>query len=509
MIKPDLHDYCRLAGEYGIIPVYQTVPADLETPISLYLKLTSGREGSFLLESGDLGEAARYSFVGCDPFLTFYSRGEETVIWENGEQRWRRGGDPLTALENIIDRFKAHRPQDLNFFWGGAVGYLSYDLVKRWEKLPLLKEEAGWPSSFFYFPGKVFVYDHRRHLLTAVVLTDVREAVSDAERKGAYHRARRTLRECLGALETRYAAAPAAASLLDGENPSCAAEAQGRSDPFPQEAFAAAVQKAKEYIHAGEIFQVVLSRSKTVPTSASPFSIYRALRSLNPSPYQYYLSFPGFQVVGSSPEMLVKLEQGTAWTKPIAGTRPRGRDEKDDQSLAAELSGDAKERAEHMMLVDLGRNDLGKVSRYGSVKVPKLLEVEYFSHVMHLVSEVQGELAPGRGFADLLRAAFPAGTVSGAPKVRAMEVITELEPEPRGPYAGAVGYIGFHGGMDTCIAIRTIFTRSGTARLQAGAGIVADSEPAREYEETEHKLAGPLRAVADAEEWETHAVDDR
>lgn len=247
---------------------------------------------------------------------------------------------------------------------------------------------------------------------------------------------------------------------------------------------------------------MVISRRTQRASRVHPLNIYRALRSINPSPYQFYLSFPHFQLVGSSPEMLVRLEQGMAYTKPIAGTRPRGRDHGSDLSLAEELAKDEKERAEHMMLVDLGRNDLGKVCAYGSVEVTKLLQVEYFSHVMHLVSEVRGRIRPEYNFANLLRAAFPAGTVSGAPKIRAMEIIAELEPLPRGPYAGAVGYIGFNGEMDTCITIRTVLVSGGQAHIQAGAGIVADSDPVKEYEETEHKMAGSLRAVSLAEEWE-------
>ncbi len=495
MIRPDRETFSRLGENYNIIPLFKTVPADLETPISLYLKLASPCGESFLLESGELGEKARYSFIGSEPFLTLYTLGSDTVVQGEIGKRWRSEGDPLSVLENIFKGLNVYQPGELSAFWGGAVGYLSYDMVKRWEKIPGIQEESRWPSCYFYFPRKVFIYDHRQHLLTVIYLASINGKRDDPGR--VYEKASKELESILLNLGRRQGYNSVAFSPAGD----CMAS-PGVSQSFTRDSFVAAVNRAKEYIRAGDIFQVVLSRRAQQETRALPFSIYRALRSLNPSPYQFYLSFPHFQMVGSSPEMLVRLEKGLAYTKPIAGTRPRGQDDKSDLSLARELSKDEKERAEHMMLVDLGRNDLGKVCCYGSVEVIKLLEIEYFSHVMHLVSEVRGKIRPECNFAHLLRAAFPAGTVSGAPKVRAMEIIAELEPRPRGPYAGAVGYLGFNGDMDTCITIRTIIMNHGQAYVQAGAGIVADSDPYREYEETEHKMASSFKAISLAEEWE-------
>ncbi len=504
MVFPDRKTFVELGRNYDLIPLYQTVPADLETPISLYLQLVASERESFLLESGELGEKARYSFMGGAPFLTLYTLGHDTVVQEEGGKSRRTGEDPLHVLGNILQGYRVYRPSGLPPFWGGAVGYLSYDLVGRFEKIAGLQTENRQPACYFIFPRKVFIYDHRRHLLTAVYLASVADQRDDLE--AVYGLAARelgkTLLELAGGSKRRGPAPLVAGAVGAAETAAPAGGLLCGETVFTREKFMAAVERAKEYIRAGDIFQVVLSRRTRLETEVHPFSVYRALRSLNPSPYQFYLSFPGFQLVGSSPEMLVRLEKGLAYTKPIAGTRPRGQDEEKDLLLAAELGKDEKERAEHTMLVDLGRNDLGKVCSYGSVEVTKLLEVEYFSHVMHLVSEIRGKIRPEYNFAHLLRAAFPAGTVSGAPKIRAMEIIAELEPLPRGPYAGAVGYIGFNGEMDTCITIRTILMSHGCASIQAGAGIVADSDPAKEYEETEHKMAGSLRALKLAEEWE-------
>jgi len=505
VLRPDRETFCQLGENYNIIPVFKTVPADLETPISLYLKLASTCKESFLLESGELGEKARYSFIGSEPFLTLYTLGSDTVVQgEIGKQR-HSGEDPLSVLEDILKSFHVYRFKELPAFYGGAVGYLSYEMVRWWEKIPESREKVHWPMCYFYFPRKIFIYDHRRHLLTLIYLANVK-----GERNERQYR-ERIYEQASGELEKnllKLSRAEGNSSCLEVEELEKIGEwgkncekidLQHRIPLFTRDSYVAAVHKAKEYIRAGEIFQVVLSRRVQRATSAHPFNIYRALRSLNPSPYQFYLSFPDFQMVGSSPEMLVRLEKGLAYTKPIAGTRPRGQDDKSDLFLAEELSKDEKERAEHMMLVDLGRNDLGKVCSYGSVEVSRLLEIEYFSHVMHLVSEVRGKIRPECNFADLLRAAFPAGTVSGAPKVRAMEIIAELEPISRGPYAGAVGYIGFNGDMDTCITIRTIIMSGGQAFVQAGGGIVADSDPAREFQETVNKAMALMRALELAE----------
>lgn len=493
---PDRDTFLQLAGNHNVIPVFKTIPADLETPVSLYLKIASHYSGSFLLESGDLGEKARYSFVGCDPALFLYNVGNATYVQEKPGKRWCTKGDPLDVLRRIIESFKPYQPDILTTFWGGAVGYLSYDLVRWWEKLPGMKVESGWPSCYFYFPSKILIYDHRQHFLTVVVLA----LLSNSENfLLKYQETVKELEKILNNLNQKKAEL---FPVIDKDYELKDEVLNEGKNGFPLNEFENAVVKAKEYINSGDIFQVVLSRRKIKKTTAHPFNVYRAMRSINPSPYQFYLSFPHFKMAGSSPEMLAKLEKGYALTRPIAGTRPRGTDERGDAQLAKELLNDEKERAEHMMLVDLGRNDLGKVCTYGSVEVNKLFEVEYFSHVMHLVSEVKGKIRPECNFASLLRAVFPAGTVSGAPKLRAMEIINELEPVARGPYAGAVGYIGFNGDMDTCITIRTIILAGERAFIQAGAGIVADSNPRKEYEETEYKMAGSLKAVELAEEWE-------
>ncbi len=518
VFKPGEKEFCSLAGEYDIIPVYKTAPADLETPISIYLKLAAfqGETGeSFLLESGELGEKSRYSIIGVEPFRSLSAGGGETLVQGEKGERWRDGGDPLKVLKDILESDRVYQPQELAPFRGGAVGYISYDAVGKWEKVTGLPDESAWPLCYFYFPGKIIIYDHRKHLMTGIYLARIKDKKDPAAAYSSACVELQSLFKHLNRLDCgcrhdfyhkncSRAAGAGDGALSEGVRGGLRESVYGDiyGGIYARDAYTAAVEKARDYIRAGDIFQVVLSRRAQQKTTAHPLTVYRALRSLNPSPYQFFLSFPHFQLVGSSPEMLVRLENGFAYTKPIAGTRPRGIDEKGDASLAAELSRDEKERAEHMMLVDLGRNDIGRVSRYGTVEVTKLLEGEYFSHVMHLVSEVKGEIRPGLDFADLLRAVFPAGTVSGAPKVRAMEIIAELEQLPRGPYAGAVGYVGFDGDMDTCITIRTVLMEEGAAYVQAGAGIVLDSDPSREYEETEHKMAGSLRAIQMAEEWE-------
>ncbi len=505
MIQPGQEVFAGLAERYSIIPIFKTVPADLETPVSIYLKTAGQKKNSFLLESGDLGEQARYSFIGCDPFVALVTEGSETIVSYTGGNRWRQQKDPINVLQEIIEKEKIYFPPELETFWGGAVGYVSYELAGIWEDVPGLHRDSGLPSCYFVFPGKVFIYDHRKHLLTAVVLLRITETGQE-EIDQMYQEASANLEKELKTLSTTGIYEPGNSSVASANEGRPALESPGAyftgDSAFPREEFMKAVVKAKEYINAGEIFQVVLSRRIIEEITCQPFSLYRALRSLNPSPYQFFLDLDGFQVIGASPEMLVKVENGLVYTKPIAGTRPRGSNEENDLHLASELSQDEKERAEHMMLVDLGRNDLGKVSAYGSVEVTKLLEVEYFSHVMHLVSEVRGSILAKHGYGDALKATFPAGTVSGAPKVRAMEIVNELEPVPRGPYSGAVGYVSFNGKMDTCITIRTLVTSGGYASIQAGSGIVADSDPLKEYEETEHKMAGSLRAIRIAEERE-------
>ncbi|MHB0857045.1 MAG: anthranilate synthase component I [Anaerolineae bacterium] len=477
-----------------LVPVMRELPADVETPISVYMKLR-GLGPSFLLESVEGGERlARYSMIGTQPRAIVRSWADRIVVEEEG--RWEelspRQGDVLEVLRGLLARYETSPIEGLPRFTGGAVGYLGYDLVRVLEPERLGRRAPhvtqGPPESAFLLCDRLVVYDHVKHRLLLV-----------AHARGG-EQGRPQLDEAEAALDELEA------RLRRPLPPECPEPApDGKSEPFVsafgREAFEDAVRQAKEHIAAGDIFQVVLSRRIHRRTSAQPFAIYRALRRVNPSPYMFYLELPdGLRLIGSSPEVLVRLEEGVVTSRPLAGTRRRGATPEADRALAEELLADAKERAEHVMLVDLARNDLGRVCSYGTVRTPLMMEVERYSHVMHIVSEVQGKLHPTRDAYDVLRACFPAGTVSGAPKVRAMEIIDALEPEPRGPYAGAVGYFGFTGNMDTCIAIRTMIMQGDRVYLQAGAGIVADSDPATEFEETENKLRALAQALTLAED---------
>jgi len=480
-----------LGGE-KLRPIIRELPADVDTPISVYLKLRS-LGPSFLLESVEGGEhLARYSMIGIQPRAILRSWRDRVVFEEAG--RWEQfpldGQDVLDVLRAHLARYDSTPEEGLPRFTGGAVGYMAYDLVRSFERLPEPAPDAlGLPESVFLLCERLVIYDHVRHRLLVVAHARSPEA------------APASLREAEAAIDETVArlrrplpdrAMPAGGQAALGAPPSETA--------FSREAFEEGVRQAKEYIASGDIFQVVLSRRIHRRTSAQPFDIYRALRRINPSPYMFYLELPdGLRLIGSSPEVLVRLENGVVEIRPLAGTRPRAADPDQDRALATELLADPKERAEHVMLVDLARNDIGRVCRFGTVFTPTMMEIERYSHVMHIVSDVRGQVDPSRDAFDVLRACFPAGTVSGAPKVRAMEIIDELEPERRGPYAGAVGYFGFSGNMDTCIAIRTIVMQGDRVFLQAGAGIVADSDPAREYEETNSKLRALSQALVMAE----------
>ena len=473
-------------------PVVRELAADVDTPISVYLKLrTLGP--SFLLESVEGGEhLARYSMIGTQPRAILKSWRDRVVFEEEGhwEELALNGKDVLDVLRDHLAHYGPTSRPGLPRFTGGAVGYMGYDLVRSFERLPeRAPDTLSLPEAVFLLSDRLVIYDHVRHRL--LVVTHARGSDGDV---APQREAEAAADEIVARLRRPLPARPLPSA------------GQVRSEPedfdtaFPREAFEDSVRKAKEYIARGDIFQVVLSRRIHRRTSAPPFDIYRALRRINPSPYMFYLELPdGLRLIGSSPEVLVRLDRGMVEERPLAGTRPRGANHAEDEALAAELLSDPKERAEHVMLVDLARNDVGRVCRFGTVTTPTLMEIERYSHVMHIVSDVRGELRPGQSAFDVLRACFPAGTVSGAPKVRAMEIIEELEPESRGPYAGAVGYFGFSGNMDTCITIRTIVMKGDRAFLQAGAGIVADSDPAREYEETNSKLRALSEALALAE----------
>lgn len=483
MITPDRNEYLSLAKTYNLIPVSFEISADLDTPASIYKKIAP-RSPAYLLESVEGGEnLARYSFIGFDPFLTFVARGKESLVFNNGRQETCTGM-PLENLERIVSAFKVYLRPGLPRFFGGAVGYIGYDLVRFIEdiKMPPGEGIPGIPDCCFVFAGTVLIFDHVRQVLIIVV-----NSRTGAEPERSYTRAIEQIENVMGALKNSI---PFENNRTKRSEADRVVEANMSRTEFMEK-----VMRAKEYIAAGDILQVVLSRRLRVPFSGEPFNVYRKLRALNPSPYLFYLDFGDLVVVGSSPEMLVKVEDAVVETCPIAGTRPRGENTKADEDYARDLLEDEKERAEHLMLVDLGRNDLGRVCETGSVKVKKFMEVEKYSHVMHLVSNVRGRLARGKSCFDALKACFPAGTLSGAPKVRAMEIIAELEPDRRGIYGGAIGYLGFSGNLDTAIAIRTVVIHEGNAYVQAGAGIVADSDPEREHEETMNKARVLLKTL--------------
>ena len=479
--------------ESKIVTLKEEFVADLETPISLYQKVRAAGRGkaSFLLESGEGGEKiARRSILGWDPFLTLRCRqGAVELAWAGGRTE-KREGNPLRVLQAVLKSYRFSAPKGYPPFFGGAVGYLGYDLVRYVESLPNPPpDDLGLPDAVLIFPRVVAVYDHLLRRVQVIVNQPVEEK---GEAVGKLAEAVAMLRGKGPSGPPAPQAPPNLDYLLDGA---------GHGSNFSREGFETAVRRAKEYIEAGDVFQVVLSQRLEVPFLGDAFNLYRAMRAVNPSPYLFFLEFPEVTLVGASPERMVSLdEDGVLEIRPIAGTRPRGKAEEEDLVLERELLADEKERAEHVMLVDLARNDLGRVARRGTVRVVRQMFVERYSHVCHLVSEVQGSLRAGLDAVDVLGAAMPAGTLSGAPKVRAMEIIDELEPVRRGPYGGAVGYFGFNGKMDTCITIRTIMLYGGRAYVQAGAGIVADSDPGREYQESLNKAGAALEVLRRGEE---------
>src|SRR5512134_1460422 len=474
-------EFEQLAAQgFNRIPVVLETFADLDTPLSIYLKLANAPY-SYLLESVVGGERfGRYSFIGLPAATRIEVRGNRVAVRGAGRTEEAESADPLDFVRRYLAGFKAASRPGLPRFCGGLVGYFAYDTVRYIEDrlaATAKPDSLGTPDILLLLSEQIAVVDNLSGKLSLIVYADPRE-------RGAYAAAKERLRELL-ALLRRPVAIPRAAPL----------PVEPASYELSEPAFIAAVERAKRYIFDGDIMQVVLSQRVSRPFSASPMALYRALRSLNPSPYMFYLDCAGFQVVGASPEILVRLEGESVTLRPIAGTRPRGKSPEQDAALAAELLADPKERAEHVMLMDLGRNDVGRVARTGSVKVTENMKIENYSHVMHIVSNVEGKLKPGLDAMDVLRATFPAGTVSGAPKVRAMEIIDELEPSRRGIYAGAVGYLGFNGDMDLAIAIRTGVVKDGRIFVQAGAGIVADSVPKSEWEETRNKARAVLRAA--------------
>jgi len=483
----------------ALVPVWREISADLETPVSAYLKLARGRYG-FLLESVEGGERlARYSFAGADPYLVLRVRdGTAEYRWLAGPRACtierRPCADALDAVRAELERRPVARVPGLPRFTGGAVGYLAYEAAARFEPaVPIPPADPlDLPEAVFLFTDTVVIFDHARHSALLLAHADLIATDGDEERARAEAHAR------IAALERRLAR-PLPRAARRAPTPPAAPRDVMPSALAAREAYHGAVRRIQEYIRAGDCYQVVPSRRLARPTSAPPFAVYRALRRINPSPYMFYLALDDFAVAGASPELLVRVEDGEVAVHPIAGTRRRDPNPAADAALEAELRADEKERAEHVMLVDLGRNDVGRVSAPGSVRVTQFLDVERYSHVMHLVSHITGRLRADLTPYDALRSGFPAGTLTGAPKVRAMQIIAALEGQRRGVYGGAAGYIGFDGAMDTCIAIRTLVLKDGVAYAQAGGGIVADSEPEAEYQETENKLGAVLRALEEAE----------
>jgi len=484
----------RVEEGYNVIPLFETLQLDRETPVSLYQRFDDGR-AIFLLESASLAEVTgRYSFIGLDRKWRVRAQNGHTTV----EGANIAGDDgPLQTIRSLLRQYRVLSPHDLPDFFGGAVGFVAYDYVRRLESLPKAPAEDMWPDVDFSFPGATLICDHLRHSTTVVVNVVVENGVDP---KGIFHDAIKQLDEIIDILLAPAPQSDPTTERLVATAPTLRHQIEIRSiasalSNFSKEQYCAVVERAKGYIHAGDVFQVVPSQQFRRRTNVNPLTLYRVLRALNPSPYMYLLDSGENQIVGASPEMLVRVHEGIVSTRPIAGTRQRGLTEEQDRALEAEILSDEKEIAEHVMLVDLGRNDVGRVASPGTVRVERLAHVERFSHLMHLVSQVSGDLAEGLDAFEAFDALFPAGTLTGAPKVRAMELIDEFEPVHRGPYGGAVGYFSLSGDADFAITIRTVSIRDGYATVQAGGGVVADSQPAFEYEECINKASAPLLAL--------------
>ena len=492
MFYPDYKEFAKKAKEGNLIPVYREILADLDTPLSAFLKLKSKR--CFLLESVEGGEKwARYSFIGSDPSVIIEGRGQDVVIREGThKKKVKFEKDPLEVISDQINKYKPVTMPGLPRFFGGFVGYIGYDTVRYFEDLPDRRHDGlNLPDIFLMLTDTLVVFDNLTHKIQVISNAHVKTSPEKA-----YKKAQSQINQIVKKLRSK--------TVMPRKSRKSAEEKSGLKKDnfksnFTKKGFIKAVEKTKKYVRAGDVIQTVISQNFHKETDVQPINAYRALRVINPSPYMYYLETGASTIVGSSPEVLVRVEGDTLELRPIAGTRRRGRTLEEDKFFEEELKADPKEQAEHIMLVDLGRNDLGRVAKTGTVQVTDLMTIERYSHVMHLVSNVQARLKKNRNVFDVLRASFPAGTVSGAPKIRAMEIIEELEPTKRGPYAGSVGYFDFSGNMDMCITIRTIIFKNKKAYIQAGAGIVADSDPELEYKETLNKARGMFRAIEMAE----------
>jgi anthranilate synthase component 1 len=493
-LKPGFAEFAKLARKGNAVPVYAEMTGDLDTPVSAYLKTNPGYTG-FLLESVDGGlTQARYSFIGVEPKRFIVSDHNGTRLTDGDRVIDRFGKlDPLDALKKVLGEYQYVASPDLPRFCGGAVGFLGYDANRIFERLPEMKGKMQYPVLSFAIAEDLVIFDHVKRRMTLVANAVIQKGKGAAHVEAvrrAYDDAAGRIARMRERLESRSLSVP---------GPVSAKSSSPIVSNFSKEGFKKAIRKAKEHIRIGDIFQIVISQRFTRKTAVHPFNLYRALRSVNPSPYMFFLSCGGFHLVGSSPEVHVRCEEGVVELRPIAGTRRRGKTDEEDRALAAELLKDKKELAEHVMLVDLGRNDLGRVCDTGSVKVSEFMVIERYSHVMHIVSHVKGLLKKGFDAFDVIRATFPAGTVSGAPKIRAMELIARMEPHHRGPYAGMVGYFSFSGNFDSCITIRTAVVENGQVWVQAGAGVVLDSDPEFEWEESRNKAKGVFAALDQAE----------
>ena len=482
----DFNTFHKLANEYKTVPVYKRILADLLTPISAYMKLVKSSKYAFILESVEKGEQyGRYSFIGRNPHIILKSEKDKTQIWEDG--LWQEKSESfLSVLRETQKNYKAPKLSGIPHFTGGLVGFMGYESITWVEDIPIyVKDELQCPDALFMLYHELIAFDH---LQNQIILFSNVQVETGMDLEQAYINANLKIDKMGEDLHTD----------IDYQTPAHLEQSELQSN-FTQSEFESAVCKAKEHIEAGDVFQLVLSQRFQRKTSVDPLTMYRALRSINPSPYMFHLKLDNFDIIGASPELLVKVEDDEIEIRPIAGTRKRGGDAEEDKKLADDLLSDAKERAEHLMLVDLGRNDVGRAAQFDSVEVKEFMVVEYYSHVMHIVSDVRGKLQDGKDVFDALYSGFPAGTLTGAPKIRAMEIIYDLEPTRRGVYSGAVGYFDFTGDINTCIAIRTMVMKDGTVYFQSGAGIVYDSDPNKEFEETVNKAKAINSAIDLAE----------
>ena len=492
-VNISLEDFKRLAEKHNVIPVFKEVLSDIDTPLSVFLKVSSPERFNFLFESVEQGEnVGRYSFIGSSLPVYIKIKNRYVEFYDNGKLECKETDDPIDQIKEKIEKFNPAKIDGLPPFWGGFVGYVSYDVIHFYEPVPDVKPDTlRLPDIYFFLSDEVVVFDNVNHSIK-IIVSAILDENSSVEEK--YYESISRIEKIEEKLSRDIKINRLSVKNIKSVN------IQEWKSNFKKEDFLKAVEKCKHYIREGDIIQVVISQRFSKKLKTDPINVYRSVRAINPSPYLFYLDLRDIKLIGSSPEILVSVINGKILTKPIAGTRPRGKTVEEDRLLREELLNDEKERAEHLMLVDLARNDVGKVSEKGSVKVDRFMYIENYSHVMHIVSDVSGKLREGLHPLDVLKSVFPVGTVSGAPKVRAMQIIEELEPDKRGPYAGAVGYVSFDGNIDTAIAIRTAVVQKDNIYIQAGAGIVADSIPEREYEETVNKAKAMIKAVEIAEQ---------